>query len=73
MNNPAITIPSSVIHSGRGVYVVFLAIGDDVGTGVIGTVVDELVAITGSVVSTGRVLTGVARGVASLTNVIDFV
>jgi hypothetical protein len=72
MNNPAITIPSSVIHSGRGVYVVFLAIGDDVGTGV-DTVVDELVAITGSVVSIGRVLTGVARGVASLPKVIEFV
>jgi hypothetical protein len=50
-----------------------LAIGDDVRTGVIDTVVDVPVAITGSVVSTGRVLTGVARGVASLTNVIDFV
>jgi hypothetical protein len=53
INNPARTIPSRVIHSGKGVYVVFFAIGEDVGTVVIDIVVDDIGVTSGIVVSSG--------------------
>jgi hypothetical protein len=69
--NPAMIIPASPIHAGRGVYVVFTGTGDEVGTAVTPPVCGGEGVPAGVVVIPGCVTCGVTAGVVSLMNVTE--